>query len=203
MEETPENNQDVTNEVNSEETQPEIDVNELQAKLDKLEQSNKRLLDESYGYKQKYNSLKSEHEERQKHQLEEQENYKELYELERKKANDALTEAQEARRKALKKDMHFKVASRAGDANDVEDVIHNLKKYGRDVLQIDEETETINGIDEALEIVRKEKPWLFKKQNSTGMVDSRPKGDNGKKSWNDLTAQEKDELFKKDLTSWL
>lgn len=178
----------------------EVDPNELAAKLEKLEQSNKRLLDESYQYKQKYNGLKSEIEQKQKQSLEEQENFKELYELEKQKSMEASSKAEKLKRQALQKDMHFKVASKATDAYDVSDIIKSLP---RDLLEIDEETESVSGIEEAIKHVRESKPYLFKKNNGTGFADRRPQGDNGKRSWEDLEGREKDKLFADSLNEWI
>jgi translation elongation factor EF-G len=136
----------------------EIDVNALVARLEKLESTNERLLNESKQYKTKYQGLRTEVETKQKQQLEESENWKELLEIE-KNRNFEVNESMKAmKQKVIKSNLHAEVARYAKNAHDINDVVSNLPK---DLLNIDEENLRIEGIKEAVETVVKEKPYLF------------------------------------------
>lgn len=192
---------EVKPEESSEETQvPEIDVQALASQVEKLTATNQRLLDESVQYKKKYNGLKTEVESRRKESLEEEENWRELYESEKKRVFELQDENHQVRKTALKKDMHFKVASMATDAYDVNDIISALP---RDRMAVDDENGQVSGVDDALAWVRQNKPHLFKQNKSTGMSDQRPAGSSGKRSWNEFTNEEKDAAFKDALGEWL
>ena len=71
----------------------------------------------------------------------------------------------------MQKDLKFRVASIAKDAYDVDDVIRSLPK---DLLSIDDETGVINGVEEAFNEVRKNKPYLFDVKKNSGMSNGRP-----------------------------
>lgn len=186
----------------NEETQekPEIDVEKVMQELEKVKATNQRLLDESVQYKNKYKGLKEEIDSKQKQSLEEQENFKELYEIERKSRYEIEDKLHNYKKQALKKDMQFKVASKAQDAFDVADVINAMPK---DMLMIDEESEQVQGVDDALGWVKENKPWLFKQSRGTGMSDSRPQASSGRKTWNDYSKEEKNAAFKDSLREWL
>ena len=185
-----------SSEVSSQESQPEIDVKAMAERLQKLEATNQRLLDESVQYKNKYKTLRTEIEEKQHQALEQEENWKELYESERKKTSQTLDQLHQYKKTALQRDMHYKVAASAKDAWDVGDVINALPK---DMLQIDDESNSVGGVDDALTWVKQNKPHLFKQHTGTGMSDSRPKGNSGKLAYEDLNKDEKNALFAKSL----
>ena len=88
------------------------------------------------------------------------------------------------------------MASVAKDAYDVNDIISALPK---DTLSIDEEGLSVSGVDEAVNFVRENKPWLFQKENKSGMSSARPTSETGKKGYEDLDTNEKDALFRKAL----
>jgi len=159
------------------EKQPEenkIDVDSVVKRLEQLESSNSRLLDESKGWKEKYQSLKSSQEQIKEQELAENEQWKELVEMERNKRHELETTVSQLKKRTMQTDLKYKVASLAKDAYDVEDVIVNISKTG--MLDIDPETGSIAGIEEAYNKVRNEKPFLFNTAKKSGMDPGRPEG---------------------------
>ena len=73
----------------------------------------------------------------------------------------------------LKKELHYQVAKHATDAFDVDDVIKSLPK---DMLEVDEETLAVKGVDQAVSFVKEKKPYLFDRQVKHGMANARPDG---------------------------
>lgn len=161
----------------NEEVKPNPELEAIKAQIKKMEDSNARLLEESKGYKSKYQSLKAEVEGSEKIKLTENEQWKELDEINKNEIHKLTERLKITEKKALKKDLNFKVAAVAKDAHDVNDIINALPK---DLLKIDEEDQTINGIDEAVNSVRTSKPWLFNTEKKSGMTSKRPVMDNTK-----------------------
>lgn len=150
---------------------PELDVETLMARMQKMEDTNARLLEESKNNKQKYQGLKSEVEEKEKHSLTENEQWKELLEIEKNKRSEIEVALKDTRKSVLQKELNFKVASIAKDAHDVGDIINALP---RDLISIDDEALTINGVSEAVNQVRETKPWMFATETKSGMPSARP-----------------------------
>ncbi len=151
------------------ELNPELEA--IKAQIKKMEESNARLLEESKGYKAKYQGLKANVENTEKAKLTENEQWKELNELKENEIHKLNERLRDTEKKALKKDLNFKVASLAKDAHDISDIISVLPK---EMLAIDEESQTIGGIEEAVNSVRANKPWLFNTEKKSGMTSQRP-----------------------------
>jgi len=151
----------------------QIDVKAIIARMEKLEQTNARLLDESKSYKEKYRTVVSEVENKEKAKLEESENWKELLDREKNEKHQLKDQLSVYKKNIAKKDLHFKVASVAKDAFDITDVISSLPK---DMLSLDEESLEFGGIDEAVNFVKEKKPWLFNSGKSAGQTGARPDG---------------------------
>lgn len=150
---------------------PELELEAIMARMQKLEDTNMRLLEESKSNKGKYQGLKTEVEEKEKSQLTENEQWKELLDIEKNKSSQYETQLKDTRKSVLQKELNFKVASLAKDAHDVNDIIGALPK---DLISIDDDALTINGVDEAVNKVRENKPWLFVTETKAGMPSSRP-----------------------------
>lgn len=140
------------------EQKQEIDVDALMARLEKLESTNSRLLDESKTNKSKYQNLRSEVDTQERVKLEESENWKELLDIEKNKAFELQEQNKKIKYNVLQNKLNYEVARQCPTAYDVTDVIGSLPK---DLLQIDEENLKIDGIREAVEHVMKSKPHLF------------------------------------------
>ncbi len=137
---------------------PAINIEALQARLEKLESTNERLLNESKTYKNKYQGLRNDVETKQKTQLEESENWKELLDIEKNRAFELEEKHKSMQKNVLRQKLNFEVARHAKNAFDVNDVINSLD---RNSLHIDEENLEVGGIKEAVELVMKSKPHLF------------------------------------------
>ena len=187
-----------TTEPNGEvESKKEVDVESLVQRLEQLESTNKRILDESKQYKEKYRSLRTEVEGKEQKQLEDNENWKELLDMEKNKTHGLNEQLQQFKKTALKKELEAQVARKAPDAFDVDDVIRSLPK---DAISIDEEALTIKGIDEAISTVRESKHYLFKQDKTSGQTAARPAGQLDKK---ELSREEKDKEFRDTLKDFI
>jgi hypothetical protein len=152
------NDQNENVNVESQEQSQAVDVEALMARIEKLESTNTRLLDESKTNKGKYQNLRNEVDTKQKTALEESENWKELLEIEKNKAFELQENNKKIKQNVLKQKLNFEVARHAKNAFDVTDVINSLDK---NLLSIDEESLEIGGIKEAVESVMNVKPHLF------------------------------------------
>jgi hypothetical protein len=174
----------------------EFDAQSLLVRLEKLEGSNNRLLEESKTWKSKYKGLSSDVEAREKAELEKTENWKDLLEIEKNKRSEYEMQLKDTRKTVLQKELEFKVATMASDAIKVTDVINALP---RDMLTIDDEGLSISGVEEAVNHVRENNAHYFKSDNKTGMSSARPNGVTGKKTYDEFSNEEKDLAFAKAL----
>ena len=190
-----EQDESINNDVNENEQNiepKEIDVNALMERVERLENTNQRLLDESKSYKQKWQGLRTEVEKENVERLTEKENWKELLEIEKNRSFEMQEQLKSYKKQSLQQKIQFEVAKHANNAFDVNDVIKSLPK---EMISIDEDTLEINGVKDAVEYVKANKPYFFNSKKSTGMVSNKPQVDSGKKTYDDLSKQEKDALF--------
>lgn len=159
---------------------PTIDVEALAKRVEQLESSNNRLLDESKSWKEKYQGLKGNVEKENEAKLTENEQWKELLEMEKNKVHDLQSKVKNLTTTTMQRDLQYRVASLAKDAYNVDDVVTAVGKT--QMLQIDSETGSISGIEEAYNAVRSEKPYLFNTAKRSGMDAGRPE---------DMTPKEK------------
>ena len=189
-------NQDESQEVNEEQkpTEEQVDVQALLKRVEQLEASKERILEESKQYKNKYRELRNNVETEQKQKLEESENWKELLDIEKNRAHTLNEELASTKKRVLKKELNFQVARYASDAFDVDDVINSLPK---DMIEIDQESLSVKGVDTAVSFLKEKKPYLFNTGKKPGMASSRPVSDNGKKDLSQLSKQEQEIEFMK------
>lgn len=152
------NEQTVNENVEQQNQEQGVDIKALMERVSKLEATNDRLLNESKTYKSKYQGLRSEVDGKQQKHLEENEQWKELLEIEKNKNFETQEQMKSMKQKVIRANLHSEVAKFAKNAFDVNDVVSNLPK---DLLNIDEENLRIEGIKEAVETVVKDKPYLF------------------------------------------
>jgi hypothetical protein len=189
-----EQKENVTNE-----EKPTVDVDAVMKRLEQLESTNQRILDESKQWKSKYQGLKSDVEKNEAKKLEESENWKDLFEIEKNKSHELNEQIKHFKKETLKQKVHFEVAKHAPDAFDINDVISNLP---RDILVIDEDALTVKGIEEAVSLVKEKKPYMFNNKKVHGQASSRPVGENSRSSYDELSKKEKDDLFIKALSNF-
>lgn len=159
-------------EENSEVKKPEIDMEALAKRVEQLESSNSRLLDESKGWKEKYQGLKGHIEKEQESKLTENEQWKELVEIEKNRRFELESKVKDLTTLSMQKDLQYKVAALAKDAYNVDDVVTAVSRSG--MLNIDKEAGTITGIEEAYNMVRQEKPYYFDTTKKSGMSAGKP-----------------------------
>lgn len=176
------------------ENQPNMD--DLMKRMEMLERTNERLLEESKGYKNRYRELRDGVEEEKKKQLEQQENWKELLDIEKNKTHSLQENLHNTKKQVLKEKLHYEVARHAKDAFDVNDVIAALP---RDMVNINDETLEVSGVADAVSLLKEKKPYFFEGKKSSGQPSMRPIGSNGKVSYEELSKNEQDELFRKAL----
>ena len=122
------NDQQVEVTAEAQEQTPTINIEALQARLEKLENTNERLLNESKTYKNKYQGLRTDVETKQKTQLEESENWKELLDIEKNRAFELEEKNKSIRTDVMRQKLNFEVSRHASNAFDVNDVINSLDK---------------------------------------------------------------------------
>ena len=163
------NNTEENSEVKNEQT---IDVEALAKRVEQLESSKNRLLEESKSWKEKYQGLKGHVEKEQESKLTENEQWKELVEIEKNKRFELESKVKDLTTLTMQKDLQYKVASLAKDAHNVDDVVTAISRSG--LLDIDKETGSIRGIEEAYNKVREEKPYYFNTAKKSGMSAGKP-----------------------------
>lgn len=153
-----------------------VDVNELLKRVDQLEASNKRLLEESKGYKEKYKATANEVTKKEEQIALEKGDLQKLLEMERKKTTDVLGELTSTKEKILKQEIKSAVSEFASDAIALEDVLnqpnflHILNEaVDRESLSVDREKAKMY-----VEEVRKNKSHLFKTSTQPGVVTKKP-----------------------------
>ena len=176
---------------------PELTVETFKALQDELDVEkgkSKRLLGESFENSKKYKDLRDTVDADRKKQLEEKEDWKSRFELEKLEHDETKQKHSLTKKQVLQKDLDFEVSRYATDAHDVKDVINNLNQKS---LVIDEADLSVSGIKEEVVRLRTEKPFLFK-QNSMPATITTPPGkefaQDGKlhyKDWLKLPSKEK------------
>jgi len=179
---------------------PSIDVEALVAKVEQLEQTNNRILDESKTYKEKYRQLRDGVQKEKAVKLEEGENWKELLDIEKNKTHGLEESLNKYKKTSIKKDLQFQVAKHANNAFDVEDVIRSLPQ---DLISIDDENLTVQGVDEAVARVKEHKPYLFNSTTKHGMVNSRPESKPKDKTLDERINENPNEMLKEALGQML
>lgn len=149
-----------------------VDIEALMKRVEQLESSNNRLLDESKSWKEKYQSERSVREKDTEKKLTENEQWKELVEIEKNKRFELESKVKDLTTLSMQKDLKYKVASLAKDAHNVEDVVAAVSRSG--MLELDKDSGTIRGIEEAYNRIREEKPYYFDLAKKSGMSAGKP-----------------------------
>lgn len=174
----------------------EVSIEQLMEEVGRLKQTNERILSESKDWKAKYQGIRGEVEQKEKHELESKEQWKELLEKERNEKFEIQDQLKGMRKKILGKSLKFELAKNAADAEDIDLLAQALPES---MVEINEENLTIGGIKDAVDHLRKEKPFLFKKQSAPKMVNERPQAFENKPSLGQMTASERDQQMKSAL----
>lgn len=157
---------------------PAADVNEVLKRIEQLESTNKRLLDESKSWKNQAIELKSKFDEAEKNKVEKSGDEKALLEYEKKQREKIENENKKLKAKALEDKVRSTVAKYAKDVHSLEDVL-NQPQF-KEILKngIDPENLTLDE-DAAKDFVNKvleAKPWLKKNVSQAGVDTTKPSG---------------------------
>lgn len=151
----------------------QVDVDALTERLEKLEQSNKRLLDESKSWKAKYQSVKSDVEERENQALKESNDFKGLYEKTLAQVEELKNNYHEVQKASFDTALKYEVAKHGSDAEDTDILLAAVKTKKRDLLGFDKDLKQWKGVDLAIDELRTSNPGLFRR-NVPGLENGRP-----------------------------
>lgn len=160
-------------ELNPEKVEQKVDVDALTNRLDSLEKSNQRLLDESKTWKSKYQNVKSEVEQKETEVLAQNNDFKGLWEKSEAEKQVLRDELVETKKSGLETSLQFEVAKYGKDAEDTDILLAAVKTKKRDVLGYDKDSRKWQGVDVAVEELRKTNPGLFL-NTIPGMENGRP-----------------------------
>ena len=144
--------------------QPQVSMEDLQAKIVALESTNGRLLSESKDNSDKYRSLRDKNTTREKIELEQSENWKERLELEKNEKLEFKEKFEVLKKTSLRKDLDFEVAKLIGNSplNDgvsINDVIYQVMETG--LIEVNDAENGFNNLTDAYTEVKKSKQFLF------------------------------------------
>jgi len=155
------------------EGQNQTDINE---RLAQLEQTNKRLLDESKKWKERYQQTAEVIESKETEIISKEKDINKRLEMEQKAREKAAKEAAELKYQLLQQNIQNTVSKYAKDVNDIEDLLNQpryaeILKRGidKESLSLDEEV-----AKEYVETVLKSKPYLRKAPDATTVMTSKP-----------------------------
>lgn len=146
----------------------------------KLQATNKRLLEESVQWKEKYKSLAQEREELERKKIEESGSLEEKLKLQTQRANELEDRLKSTTKQVVTQKVKEKVLRYAGDVHNPDDLIMNPKL--KDYLKQGLDEENLDFNDEVakqyVEDLRKEKPYFWKAQGPIGAKTDKPGANN-------------------------
>lgn len=155
------------------EQETKIDLDALTSRMERLENSNTRLLEESKSWKAKYQGVQSKVEQQQTTEMQEANDFKGLYEKQLEKVDSLEEDLKTQQKSKLESSLMYEVAKNAKDAEDTDLLLAAVKLKQKDLLGYDRELGTWKGVDDAVDALRVSNPGLFIKEK-TGMVNGRP-----------------------------
>jgi predicted nuclease with TOPRIM domain len=154
------------------EQEQSVDVNELVSRLDKLESYNAKLLDEAKTTNRKYKQFRADVEEKEKTQMQENNDFKGLYERAIEESSELKQKIQEKERVSVKNSFKYEAAKHAPDTIDPDLLIAALNTK-KETIAYDHDASLWKGVDQAINELRSEKPFLFREEK-VGMSNGRP-----------------------------
>jgi archaellum component FlaC len=141
-----------------------VDVNEVMKRLEQLEGSYKRVLEESKSYKSKANEYKSKLEKIEEESVKSSGDLAKQLEYERKLREQKENENKSLKNKTLDSKIRETVLKYAKDVHDVDDLLNQPKHRAILLGGIDQENLTVdeNAAKNYVNTVLNEKPWLKK-----------------------------------------
>lgn len=145
---------------------------DLQARLEQLEKTNQRLLDESNSWKSKARDYESKLDEDHRKKLEAEGKTKELVEAERKARLNAEDRLNQMTETVLSKDLRYEAIKHAKDAHDI-DMVLKVSEH-KELLKLDQDSLKVSGVKEFVDAVRNSHPYLFSKSKLPETEVNRP-----------------------------
>jgi hypothetical protein len=170
-----------------------VDVNEIKKRIEQLESTNKRLLEESKGFKKEAIDYKSKLEQFEKKKIDESGDISAKLEHELKEKEKLLNENKTLRAKTLKHNIRSVIGQFAKDVHDMEDFLNQPKfiKILEDGIDAENLTISEDAAKAYSNAVLKEKPWMQKNSTQEEVDTIRP---NFKDATKNVSAKSYDEL---------
>jgi hypothetical protein len=175
-----------------EETKQETQVNE---KIESKETINDRILKESKEWKAKYQELDKKLKLDTESKLKEQNQYKTLWESERKN-NETLA-------KKILEDKKMSALTKAAQQLSCRSIDDAIKLGNTSFLTYDAEADEFSGADAFMEDLKKSKPYLFEEKQVAKLPTMRAGGSGKEVPFSELTFAEKEKFLKQQLQDTL
>lgn len=176
----------------SEKTAEELakELEELRAEKEALSNSKKRVEEENAKYKKRAQEVEGKLSEAEKKKLEEENKLHELIKIEREEKAKLLDKYEGLQGTTLREKLRVEVSKVAKDAHDVDDILKVVE--AKDLLKIDHDSLTVDGVEDFVTKVRELKPHFFTKKKSNMGEEDPPSKENGK-------GESTDEAYRREL----
>lgn len=180
-----------------------LDVNELVARINQLESTKERLLNESKQYKTRKSEveeLQAKLKEYENKKLEEEGNWQEMLRREQEEKSSLQAKLREQSNQILKGNIFNSVANVAKDAHDISDLLAQ-SEYA-ELIEVDEErlSPSKESVEKFVNSLREKKPYLFKNKKVAAMADAKPGTDKPvHKSMQNMTMEERKQAMRQAL----
>ena len=138
----------------------QAELNQLLERVNTLEASKERILEESKGFKAKFQEATGKLESITNKQLEDAGNFEQLLGDERKTSAQLRTDLASSKKNILMGNIRSALTTKAGNVYDVEDLLRSPEakgiSYDEDTMELDHES-----IDMVVATLREKKPYLF------------------------------------------
>lgn len=140
-----------------------------------LEAKTSRLEEESKKYKSRAQQAEEKISEAEKAKLEEQGELEKLLAKEREEKSLLSKKLESRTQGVLREKLRAEAARHAKDAHDI-DMVLKVTEH-KDLLSINEDELSVEGVEDFITKVRESKPYLFRKKSLDDTEDKKPKGD--------------------------
>jgi hypothetical protein len=146
--------------------------------VERLQATNKRLLDESMSYKEKYKLALKEKEDLEASKIAESGDIAAQLELEKKKAKSAMDELGRTKKKVVSQAVRDAISKYAGDVYSIDDLMSKpkLKEYLKQGLNEDSLEFNDESAKAFVDEIKKDSPYLWRGQGPIGARTSKPNG---------------------------
>jgi len=153
-----------------------VDVSEVLKRIEQLESTNNRLLDQSKKWKDQAADFKSKFDEAERLKVESSGDAKAQVDYERKQREKVLEDYKKLREKTLDQSIRSAVTKYAKDAHNHDDIINRREFRDSVKTGIDPENMTVNEdvIKDAVNLVLEKYPYLNKNTQQVGVDSTKP-----------------------------